>query len=168
MSGGGLRLQESSLRSDNRRDTDEDPDRDEPVSWLRDKRIFAVCAIGNPHGFLAALDTAGAVVADRLILADHDPYAPGTMTRLTAKIRSAAGGAAVGSGLDARQSKPLIDAVVTTEKDWSKLRGRTLDWPCPVVRPALSVEFLTARAEFLLALSKALSHRGLSAGRSVN
>lgn len=97
-------------------------DRPEPVAWLAGRRILAVCAIGNPGPFLDAARLAiGAEPASTLILKDHDPYAKGTADRLR---RMAAG----------------LDAVLTTDKDWSKL-GRAGPWPCPVVRPRLALDF---------------------------
>lgn len=100
--------------------------RQEPVSWLRGKRLGVACAIANPDALLAmvraivpgaALDPAATVV-----LPDHDAY-------------------------DAPALKRVIDlshaseALLVTDKDWSKLaRVRPELWGCPVVVPRVEME----------------------------
>jgi len=100
-----------------------------PVEWLAGRRVAAVCAIGNPGAFLrqarAAAGTPDKPLATEIVLRDHDPYAPQTVDRLLAAARRAG-----------------AQAVLTTEKDWSKLRRVPQDrWPCPVVRPRLDLVF---------------------------
>lgn len=99
-------------------------DEEHPLAWAAGRALVAACAIGHPEPFLAEAGRAsGRDLAGRLILRDHDPYAPPTVRRL---IRLAA---------DAR-----ADAIIVTEKDWSKLRRVPPgDWPCPVVRPRLEL-----------------------------
>lgn len=101
--------------------------RAEPVEWLRGRRVFAACAIGNPAPFLAELDRrTGLSRAGELVLRDHDPYAPATIGRLLDAAR------AVGPG----------GAVVVTSKDWSKLRRVRPDaWPAEVVVPTLEMRW---------------------------
>lgn len=100
-------------------------ERTEPVEWLLGKRLFACCAIGNPDAFLAQVARAASTQpADALVLRDHDPFDPPTIDRLIARAASA-------------------DAIIVTEKDWTKLRSLPpARWPCPVVRPALAVRWL--------------------------
>lgn len=98
-------------------------DREEPVSWLRGKRVVTACGIGRPGSFLAAVERAGANAADSFVLGDHHPFDGATLARIAAAAES--GGA---------------EAVVVTEKDWTKLDGR-VRWPCPVVRPRLEIAF---------------------------
>lgn len=97
-----------------------------PVSFLRGKMIAAACAIGNPLAFLDAVKThAGRELVYTLSLRDHDPYSDATVERLLAALR---------------EKRP--DAMVVTEKDWSKLRRVSFrEWPCPVVRPRLEMAF---------------------------
>lgn len=98
-------------------------EREEPVGWLAGRRITAVCAIGNPEGFLAGVRAAGAQITSSMVLPDHDRYDPETVRAIT---RTATGAA----------------AIVTTEKDWAKLgRLDPATWPCPVARPVLTLEF---------------------------
>lgn len=97
-----------------------------PVAWLMGKRLVASCAIGNPAPFIAAAKKAagggGKLIAE-MVLKDHDPYAPATVDRLKHMARSTG-----------------AQAIVVTEKDWSKL-GPVKDWPCPVVRARLELSF---------------------------
>ncbi len=101
------------------------------TSWLAGKRVVAVCAIGNPTPFLDNLRGAGARIHAELVLPDHDPFAPQTLSRLLAEAGTAG-----------------VHAVVCTEKDWSKLsRVRRELWPCPVARPRLGLRFLHGETE---------------------
>ena len=105
--------------------TDTGGDRVEPVSWLRGRRVLALCAIGNPAQFLAGVEAAGVGLADTVVLRDHDAYAPPTVARIASRIATSS-----------------ADAVVTTAKDWTKLSRRDLSsWRVPVVRPALELRF---------------------------
>jgi tetraacyldisaccharide 4'-kinase len=42
-----------------------------PPGWVRGRRVFAVCGIGNPEVFVAHLEALGAAVVGRRFLADH-------------------------------------------------------------------------------------------------
>ena len=101
-------------------------DHEETAAWLRGKRAFAVCAIGNPGPFLdAATKAVGGTLAGAMVLRDHDPYGSSTLVRVLHEATSS--GAQV---------------VLTTEKDWSKLaRVAAGQWPCPVARPRLELGF---------------------------
>jgi tetraacyldisaccharide 4'-kinase len=96
-----------------------------PLDWLRGRRLALACAIGNPDAFVAALrahaQRIDAVLDRTLILRDHDPYEPATIRRVLDLCRG-------------------VDALVVTDKDWSKLRRVRADaWPVPVVVPILSM-----------------------------
>lgn len=97
-----------------------------PLSWLTDKRLLAVCAIGNPAGFLSALVRQASSRPAQLVLPDHDPYSSRTLSRLLALARTS-----------------RAQAIITTEKDWSKLGTHAIDWPCPIVRPVLELQFVS-------------------------
>ncbi len=109
------------------------PDGPAPTEWLSGRRVYAACAIGNPGPFLAELGRRAAL-AGALVLPDHDAFAATTVARLRAE--------AIGA---------RAEAIVVTEKDWSKLRRTAGDggsggsgvWPCPVVRPRLELQFDT-------------------------
>jgi tetraacyldisaccharide 4'-kinase len=99
----------------------------ESVDWLRGRRVLACCAIGNPEPFVAAVRSAAGEV-DALVLGDHDPFHQSTITRL----------------ID-RTKRWSAEAIVCTDKDWSKLVRSSVTWPCPVVRPRLVLRFRSGR-----------------------
>lgn len=103
------------------------------VEELSGKVVMAVCAIGNPDGFLRAAAEAvgqgGEVVP--LVLPDHDPYKPATVRRVIESVRGAG-----------------AEMILTTGKDWAKLGGLGgQDWPCPLARPELSLGFAAGEQE---------------------
>ncbi len=134
--------------------------RDEPVQWLRGRRVLAVCAIGNPGPFMAqvgaAVDEAvgaagtGAAPVASIVLPDHDPYSSRTIARIVERARA-----------------ERAEAIVTTEKDWSKLSRRG-SLGCPVVRPVLGLRFAFGedemRARAVGVASGATSGRGAAEG----
>lgn len=101
-------------------------EREVPVPWLSGRRTIAACAIGNPGPFMAmAKKAAGGTLAGELVLRDHDPFGPATVDRL---IALAAGARA--------------QAILVTDKDWSKLaRVPEAKWPCAVARTRLEMAF---------------------------
>lgn len=126
-----------------------------PLDHLLGRRVIAACAIGNPEGFLVALrralttdrSRAGALLEQR-VLPDHDPFAEPTAKDL------------------ARSAEVLsADAIVVTEKDWSKLRAYPSKfWPCPILRPQLSLVFDTGGSAFSERVLGAAGGRGGEGG----
>lgn len=106
----------------------------EPIGWLAGKRVLGVCAIGAPRGFRASLVAATGREPEAFIaLRDHDPYDPPTLARVLAAARDR-----------------TVEAIVTTDKDWSKLAGIPAgEWPCPVVRPRLEIRLGRGADELL-------------------
>ena len=103
-----------------------------PVDSCRGLRVVLVCAIANPRALLAQAQQHGLDVADHLFLRDHDPFSPRTINRIAAAARRCA-----------------PDAILVTEKDWTKLRRVPADrWPVPVIRPELAIEFITGGDAF--------------------
>ncbi|MEM0983640.1 MAG: tetraacyldisaccharide 4'-kinase [Planctomycetota bacterium] len=103
----------------------------EPVGWLARKRVLAVCAIGKPESFFRGVENAGASSAERIALRDHDRYSDRTIAEIirVARAHNAA-------------------AVVTTAKDWAKLRRVPAEaWPVPVARPRLALGFERGEAD---------------------
>ncbi|NBO46751.1 MAG: tetraacyldisaccharide 4'-kinase, partial [Actinobacteria bacterium] len=80
------------------------------LEWFRGRRVAVWAGIGNRAAFVAQVREAGAQVVDEPHLADHEGYAPGTLSRLVERCRR----------LDASD-------VVCTGKDWAKLEA--LDCP---------------------------------------
>lgn len=95
------------------------------VAWLRGRGVVAACAIGNPGPFLNAIRAAEATIASTEVRRDHHDWSQADAARLLASARSTG-----------------ASAVVTTEKDWVKLRhhASTLG-AMPVARPVLSMRF---------------------------
>lgn len=101
--------------------TERGEDRTEPLHLLRGRRYALACAIGKPEALAAQAAATFGPPAESLILRDHDPFAPATVQRLQ---RLAEG----------------RDALLVTEKDWTKLSHLPADtWPGPVVRPRLEM-----------------------------
>lgn len=95
-----------------------------PVDWLRSKRVVAACAIGNPDAFIAHVrDAAGRELVARVVLRDHDPFNVATIARIV-------------------KAAEKCDAIVVTEKDWTKLASVPSEkWPCAVAVPRLGLQF---------------------------
>lgn len=93
----------------------------QPLAFLKGRRYALACAIGKPRAFVEQASTAFGPPASTTVLRDHDPYAPATAQRLA---RAAEG----------------LDALLVTEKDWTKLSRATVAWPCPVARPVLEMQ----------------------------
>jgi len=114
-----------------------------PLAWLGEREAFAVCAIGNPGPFLEQVGRWCGRLAGSLVLRDHDPYGSGVVRRVIEGARAA-----------------RADAIVCTEKDWSKLRHVPReDWPCEVVRPRLELGFEEGGAEVLAEALRRLGER---------
>ncbi|MEN0021511.1 MAG: tetraacyldisaccharide 4'-kinase [Planctomycetota bacterium] len=111
--------------------SDNGVDRTEPVAWLRNKRVLAVCAIGSPQPFLDGVAAAcgSPAMCRSVVLPDHDAYEP----RAVARVLVEADG---------------VDVIVTTGKDWTKLARRDVAWPLPIARPRLELEFADGEAAF--------------------
>ncbi len=101
--------------------------RAEPVEWLRGRRVLTMLGVGNPLAVLRQVEAAGARVATNVPVKDHQRYGP----RLLETARRLGAGA---------------EALVTTGKDWVKLRRELTRRPIlPVVVPALEVEVFEGR-----------------------
>lgn len=101
------------------------------VGWLAGKKVIAVCAIGNPRPFVESVKKAvaaserGGTLAGEVVLPDHDAYGHAAMRRIGELVR-----------------RTGAQVVVTTEKDWAKLRDRNREgWGARVVRPTLRLTF---------------------------
>jgi len=77
-----------------------------PVEALSGRRIVSFCGIGNPQAFEQQLDRAGAVRVASLRFSDHHQYELHDVVELTD-----------------RAADLHADMILTTEKDWIKLRG---------------------------------------------
>ncbi len=75
------------------------------MDWLKGANVVAYAGIGNPERFFGLLERLGAKVAARIVFADHHPYGESDAKRLLGLA-------------EASQA-----ALVTTEKDWVRLRA---------------------------------------------
>lgn len=105
-----------------------------PMSHLNGRTILSVCAIGNPQAFEQQLYEAGARVEPHRY-SDHHRYEPRDLQRLS--DRAATAGA---------------EAIVTTEKDWTKLAELVALAPRlpPIYRVELGIEFASGDGDRLL------------------
>jgi len=74
------------------------------LEWLAGKRIAAFCGIGRPGSFLQTLESLGASVEIFMEFSDHHRY-----TRKELK------------SIEENSVRCGVEAIVTTEKDWSRL-----------------------------------------------
>ncbi|MFN0012574.1 MAG: tetraacyldisaccharide 4'-kinase [Phycisphaerales bacterium] len=120
--------------------------------WLRGRKVLSVCAIGNPRPFLARVrrEAGESCVVGEIVLPDHDPFHERTVARVIAEAR--------GSG---------AQAIVATNKDWAKLKRVPPErWPCPVVRPRLTMLFDHGEDELRAAVAAVQRREGADAGGS--
>ena len=94
------------------------------VDVIAGTRVVAAAAIGNPDAFIDQLRTAGADVADTMIRRDHHAWAAGDLDAMASMVK-----------------RTDAAAVVTTEKDWVKLRALATDGlGVPVLRPRVAID----------------------------
>lgn len=100
--------------------------RDEPLTWLEGKRVEVWLGLGNAAPFLDAARSAGATIGAICLRRDHAVYTPRWIARRVAL-----------------PSLRAVDAVITSEKDWVKVRSALRNVPAAsnlvVVRPRLAV-----------------------------
>lgn len=100
-----------------------------PTTRLRGMRVLALCGVGNPGAFLAQARTAGAEVVRESVRRDHAPYDGEAAARIVEEA------ATLG-----------CDAILTTLKDWVKLRPSLEEIGAagssvPFIRPRLAMAF---------------------------
>ena len=76
-----------------------------PLAELTGKRLAAFAGIASPDAFAATLESAGVTVAEFARFADHHWFTPAEV-----------------AGLDGRAGDLGVDGLITTEKDWVRLR----------------------------------------------
>lgn len=118
---------------------------DKPVSWtehrpvgaenLRGQTVGAFCGIGNPAAFRRTLEDLGATVADFRTFPDHHPYTRADVDDLRAWAGTLTQDA----------------VVVTTQKDWVKLRLPDLAGR-PLTAVRIGLAFREGQTEFERAL----------------
>ena len=114
-----------------------------PADALRGRRISALCGIARPERFFAALEGLGLAPEVRTSYPDHFAYPDAALTRTAAAVRG-------------------MDAIIVTEKDAVKLRGRSEALGGPPVY-ALRIGLALPDA-FLTLVVRAAASRKVSAG----
>lgn len=111
-------------------------DTSQPIETLRGKRVFAFCGIGSPQAFFTALRSHTDLVGEHAF-PDHAAYARDDIAALASAAKT--------SG---------ADLLVTTEKDWSKLKSlpeANASIP-PIARVDMDIRFRADDGERLLSL----------------
>ncbi len=93
------------------------------TGWLAGKRVLTMLGVGHPGSIVRQVQGAGAVVAVDVPVSDHRHYDSAQLSVVRSRCER-------------------LDAMVTTAKDWVKIR-RVIDlerWAVPVVVPGLSIE----------------------------
>ncbi|MGH7356138.1 MAG: tetraacyldisaccharide 4'-kinase, partial [Candidatus Rokuibacteriota bacterium] len=107
------------------------------VGALRGARLLAFAGVAAPGSFRRTLEAAGTRLSDLVSFGDHHWY-----TREDLAL------------LDARAGEAGVDGLVTTEKDWVRLRRLP-----PIERPLLvlsvTLVLLSGEAEWLAAFRRA-------------
>jgi tetraacyldisaccharide 4'-kinase len=111
--------------------------RSHPVTVLAGARVLAFAGIAAPEAFEATLGALGARIVESVRFPDHHWYAAAELSRL--ETRAAAGGA---------------EALVTTEKDWVRLRRQPLPRR-PLYALSVRLELITGTATWRQAFERA-------------
>ncbi|HKS15850.1 MAG TPA: tetraacyldisaccharide 4'-kinase [Planctomycetota bacterium] len=101
--------------------------------WLKGRRVFAFCGVGNPGAFRRTLESAGAEVVKFRAFPDHHVYRP-------AEARQ----------LEVEAQEFMAGALVTTEKDATKLDASAFRLPVASLRVELEAVRGGDRLEALL------------------
>lgn len=99
------------------------------LEWLRGRSVFAFCGVGNPEAFRRTLESLGAEIVMFRAFDDHHAYTPQDLRRLAAEAQEF-----------------MAEALITTEKDATKISPDGFDRPLA----ALRVEIEVTRNEELL------------------
>src|SRR6185295_18102522 len=99
------------------------------LEWLRGRNVYAFCGVGSPDAFRRTLESVGATVVKFRAFEDHHPYAAQDLRRMNAEAQEF-----------------MAEAIVTTEKDATKVNAEGFELPLA----ALRIEIEVTRNEELL------------------
>jgi len=94
-----------------------------PVELLKQKRLLILSGIALPKRFLSLLEKEGLILASVLQFPDHHSYPPSSIKKISREIQ-----------------KVEADAVLTTEKDYFKLRDLQKEQNIPVFYNRIELE----------------------------
>ena len=103
------------------------------VDWVRGRRVYAFCGVGNPGAFRRTLESAGADVVKFRAFPDHHVYRPAEERHLEVEAQEFMAG-----------------ALVTTEKDATKLDASAFRLPVASLRVELEAVRGGERLEAIL------------------
>jgi len=99
------------------------------LEWLRGRNVYAFCGVGNPDAFRRTLESVGANVVKFRSYEDHHAYVTQDLRRMNAEAQEF-----------------MAEAIVTTEKDATKVNAEGFELPLA----ALRIEIEITRNEELL------------------
>jgi len=99
------------------------------LEWLRGRNVYAFCGVGNPDAFRRTLESVGANVVKFRSYEDHHAYVTLDLRRMNAEAQEF-----------------MAEAIVTTEKDATKVNAEGFELPLA----ALRIEIEITRNEELL------------------
>lgn len=99
------------------------------LEWLRGRRVFAFCGVGNPDAFRRTLEALNADVVKFRAFPDHHPYMAQDLVRVSVEAQEF-----------------MAEVIVTTEKDAARLDPEGFELPLAVLR----IEIEVTRNEGLL------------------
>lgn len=114
----------------------------ESLGWLRGKRVAVMAGVGLPASFAEQVQAAGAAVQRHVPVRDHQRYSASMLAGLANEMSE-------------------FEALVTTLKDWVKMRG-VIDlqrWTVPIVVPELAIEAMQGE-DAVIAMLEAVTRRG--------
>lgn len=114
-----------------------------PLEALRGQPVALACGIGNPTALRKALEAQGADVIATLLRPDHHPWGASDLNDLQRLTRGAS-------------------MLVTTDKDWVKLRGLGVrDYiDTPIVRPRVTMQITQGLEPLLAQVESVIRRRG--------
>ncbi len=105
------------------------PDAVLPLTRIEGQPVAIVCGIGNPDAFAKTVQAAGAIVVQRIELADHDPYDQKTVTMIRQRIL---------------ECGDAITHVVCTHKDLVKIQTDAIAGK-PLLAIRIEIEFVSGQ-----------------------
>ncbi|MHC4680227.1 MAG: tetraacyldisaccharide 4'-kinase [Planctomycetota bacterium] len=118
------------------------------VEQLKDRKIFAFCAIGNPDAFLGTIKTLGGEMAGSKVYDDHYHYTEHCLADICGQAE-----------------KSGADIILTTQKDWTKISG-LVQRPqgVPLAYLAVEIQFVAGQDRLTSLIEATLAGR-ISQGR---
>jgi tetraacyldisaccharide 4'-kinase len=116
------------------------------LEYLRAKKVFAFCGIGNPEAFLSTIRDLGGDLVGSKVYDDHFRYTKDCLTDICDQAQHLG-----------------TDLILTTQKDWTKLisdfRLRISDSksPVPFAYLAIEIEFLAGEDQLTALIEEALA-----------